>query len=135
MVKTLNCGVTLGTFQAAWTLVPTDLLGEDFTVFWGVLEDFGRTAEVPHVVRINTAFAVMAVLLGRAPGRLVHKHIEDKSIFVQVEALKVEIQVGASEQTNWHEVILDTFVLEVQVDIRDCLQIPQPERRHLVWRP
>lgn len=124
MVEPLHCCVALGAFETFRALIPADALGENFTVLRGVFEYLWRSAEVSHMVRIDAALTVVAVLLGWAPGRLVHEHIEDEAVLIQVETLQVEIKVGAHQETLWHEIILDTFVLEVQVYLSYLPKIP-----------
>ena len=75
------------------------------------------------MVRIDALLAVVAVLLGRTPRRLIHEHIKHEAVLIQVEVLQIVPQVGALQQTLWHEVVLDTFVLKVQVDLRYRLQV------------
>ena len=72
------------------------------------------------MMRVNATFTVVAVLFGGAPGRLIHEHVEDETVLVQVQTLQVEVQIGACKETLRHEVVLDTFVLEVQIDLSDC---------------
>lgn len=84
------------------------------------------------MMRIDTALAVVAVLLGWAPGGLIHEHIKHESILVQIKTLQVEVEVGTAKQTLGYKVVLDTFVLEVQIDLPDRPQISQAEAGHLV---
>lgn len=119
--------MALGALETFGTLIPADALSQDFTVLGRVFEYLGWAAEVPHVVRIDAALAIVAVFLGWAPGRLVHEHVEDEAVLVQVETLQVEVQVGAHQETLWHEVVLDTFVLEVQVNLSNLPKIPESE--------
>lgn len=42
---------------------------------------------------INTAFAVVTVVLVGTPSALVHEHVENEAIFLQVDTLKVVVQV------------------------------------------
>lgn len=108
-------------------LIPTDSFGKHLAVLRRVLEYFWWPPEVPHVVRIDTTFAVMTIFFGWAPGRLVHEHIEYETVLLQIQTLQIEVQIGAQEQTLRHKVVLDAFVLEVQIDISDCLQVSKPE--------
>ena len=87
------------------------------------------------MMRVNATFTVVAVFLGGAPGRFIHEHVKDETVFVQVQTLQVEVQIRARKETLRHEVILDTFVLEVQIYLTDCPQISQLETRHLIWLP
>jgi len=119
--------VALGTLETFGALIPANALSQHLAVFGRVFEYLGWAAEVPHVVRVDAALAVVAVLLGWAPGRLVHEHVEDEAVLVQVETLQVEVQVGTHQETLWHEVILDTFVLEVQVNLSNLPKIPESE--------
>lgn len=119
--------MALGALETFGALIPADALSQDFTVLGRVFEYLGWAAEVPHVVRIDAALAIVAVFLGWAPGRLVHEHVEDEAVLVQVETLQVEVQVGAHQETLWHEVVLDTFVLEVQVNLSNLPKISESE--------
>ena len=87
--------MALTTLQSFGALIPTNLLGEDNAVLRRVFEDFGRSAEVPHVMSVNTTFTVVAVLFSGAPGRLIHEHVKDETVLVQVQTLQVEVQIGA----------------------------------------
>lgn len=127
--------MTLCALESLWTLVPTDAFSEDFAVLGCVFEDLGWASEVPHMVRIDAAFTVVAVLLGWAPSSLIHEHVKHESILIQVETLQVEVQVGAAKQTLGYKVVLNTFVLEVQVDLADRPKISQAEAGHLVGLP
>lgn len=108
-------------------LIPTDSFGKHLAVLRRVLEYFWWPPEVPHVVSIDTTFAVMTIFFGWAPGRFVHEHIEYETVLLQIQTLQIEVQIGAQEQTLGHKVVLDAFVLEVQIDISDCLQVSKPE--------
>lgn len=119
--------MALGTLETFGALIPADTLSQHFTVLGRVFKYLGWAAEVPHVVRIDAALAVVAVLLGRAPGCFVHEHVEDEAVLIQVETLQVEVQVGAHQETLWHEVVLDTFVLEVQVNLSNLPKISESE--------
>lgn len=84
------------------------------------------------MVCVDAALAVVAVLFGRTPRRLIHEHIEHESILIQVQILEVEVQVETRKQTLRHEVVLDTLVLEVQVNFGDLPQIPQFKTGHFI---
>ena len=85
------------------------------------------------MVSVNAALAVMAVFLGWTPGALVHEHVKDESVLVQVQILQVVVQEGAVEQHVRHEVVLYAFVLKVAVDLLYVLQVLQTETCQLVW--
>jgi hypothetical protein len=115
MVKPLDSGVAFGAFQPSRALVPRNSLGKCFTVFRRILKHFRRPSEIPQVVGVYTPLAVMRVFFSRAPGSLVHEHVENKAVLLQVQALQVVVEVQAVEQALRHEIVLYTFVLEVQV--------------------
>lgn len=132
VVKPLDRRVALCALEATWALVPTDSLQEHLTILGRILKDLGWTAEITHVMRVDAALAVVAVFLGWAPGCLVHKHVENEAVLIQVQTLQVVIQVRAQQKTFRNKVVLNTLVLEVQIDVADCLQVPQAEVGHLV---
>lgn len=68
------------------------------------------------MVSVDTPLAVMRVFLCWTPCSLVHKHVENKAVFLQVKTLEVVVEIQAVEKALRHEVVLYTFVLEVQVD-------------------
>ena len=84
------------------------------------------------MVRINAAFTVMTIFFIRAPGRLVHKHIEDKPIFGQVKVLQIVVQERTRDQTIRDEVVFDALVLEALVQLSDVVQVAESKRRKLV---
>ena len=127
VVKPFHRGVTLRALQASRTLVPRDSLREHFAVFGCVFENLGRAAEVPHMVRVDALLAIVAVLLGRTPRCLVHEHVEYEAVLIQIQVLEVVPQVLTLQQALGHEVVLDTFVLEVQVDLSDGIQVSKFE--------
>jgi len=43
------------------------------------------------VVGVNAAFAIVRVLLSGTPGCLVHKHIENKAVLIEIKTLKVVV--------------------------------------------
>ena len=43
------------------------------------------------MMRVNATFTVVAVFFGGAPGRLIHEHVEDETVLVQVQTLQVEV--------------------------------------------
>jgi len=113
VVQAFDCSVALRTLEPLWTLVPTDSLLKYLAVLGRVFEYFGRAAEVAHVVRVDAALAVVRILLSGTPSGLVHKHVEDEAVLVQIKALQVIIQVGTVYQAVRYKIILDAFVLEV----------------------
>jgi hypothetical protein len=83
MIKPLYHRVAFGALQSARALVPADvLLQGDLAVFSIILEEHGRSAEVPHVMSENTTFGVVAILLVGTPTGLVIEHEEGISIFL-----------------------------------------------------
>jgi len=93
MVQSLNCSVAFGTFQSQGTLIPTYSFAQYFTVFRCVLKDFRRSSEISKVMRVDTTFAIVGVSTFRTPGCFIHEHIENKTVFFQVELLQVVVQV------------------------------------------
>jgi hypothetical protein len=91
VVKSLDGGVAFSTLQSFGTLVPADSFRKHFTVFGRILEYLWRPAEIPHVVGIDAALAIMAILFSRTPGSLVHKHVEYETVFFEVQALQVKV--------------------------------------------
>jgi len=49
------------------------------------------------VMRINAAFAVVAVFFRWTPRRFVKEHIKHESVLIQVERLQVVVQKNATE--------------------------------------
>jgi hypothetical protein len=91
VVKSFDCCVTFWALQALRTLVPTDALLENFTIFGGVFKNFGRPSKISHVVSVDAAFAIMRVLFVWTPSWFVHEHVENKSVLVQVQVLEVVV--------------------------------------------
>ena len=79
MVKSLDCGMTLGAFNSFRTQIPSNAVNESFAVFRRILENIRRSSEISSVMREVTALRVMRVLLGRTPTCLVVEHEEDIS--------------------------------------------------------
>jgi len=84
------------------------------------------------VVGVNAAFAIVRVLLSGTPGCLVHKHIENKAVLIEIKTLKVVVQICTVYETVRNEVILNAFVLEVKIDVRYSLKIFQSEVRKFI---
>ena len=74
----------------------------------------------------------MRVFLGRTPACLVVEHEEDVSLLFVVQVSEVLVQRIEFQETRWHKVILDAFVLEVAVDRLDIFQILQRKWRQLI---
>ena len=113
VIKTLDSRMTFIALQTFWTLVPTNAFSQHEAVFWRILENFGWSSEISHVVGVNATFAVVTFFLRGTPSSFVHEHIEHESIFVQVQLLQVVVKVGTLHKTFRYEVVFDGFVLEV----------------------
>jgi len=97
MIKPLDGGVTLCTFETLGTLFPADTFLEDLAIFRRVLKYFGGSSKISHVVCINATFTVVRVFLRWTPSGFVHEHVEYKSILIKIKTLQVVIQVGTVE--------------------------------------
>ena len=93
VVKAFDCSVALCALEPLRTLVPADPLLKDLAVLGRIFEYFGRTTEVAHVVRIDAALAVVRIFFRRTPRSLVHEHVEDEAVLVQIQTLQVVVQV------------------------------------------
>ena len=56
MVKPLNCGVTLVTFEATWAVVPPHTVLEVLTVLRSILKEIRRSSEIACMMDINATF-------------------------------------------------------------------------------
>jgi hypothetical protein len=121
--------------EAHRALVPTEALLQDLAVFGGILENLRRSPKIAQVVGVDASFAVVAVLLGGAPGTLVHEHVEDESVFLQIQLLQIVVQVPALQQALRHKVILYAFVLEVLVDVLDVAEVGEFKRNEVIGLP
>jgi len=83
---------------------------------------------------VYTTFAVVRVFFIWTPGSLVHKHVKNEAVLLQVQNLKVVVQIKAFEKAVGHEVVFYTFVLEVPVDLLNGFQIFQFEAQEIEWR-
>lgn len=84
------------------------------------------------MMRVDAALAIVRIFLRGTPGCFVHKHVKDEAVLVQVQALEIVVQVKAIDKAIRHEVILNAFILEVQVYVRNCLKVLKTEARELV---
>ena len=57
----------------------------------------------------------MAVLLGRAPTRLVEEHVKNVPLLFGIDRVQLLVQVAELEEALRHEVVLDALVLEVTI--------------------
>ncbi len=95
MVKPFHRRVAFGALKTLGALVPPDSLLEHFTVLGRVLENFRRSSEIAHMVSVNTALTVVGVFLRGAPSGLVHEHVEDEAVLIQIKTLQVVVEIGA----------------------------------------
>lgn len=107
VVETLNCRVTFSALESSWTLVPTDSFGQHFTVFGCILENLRRSSKITHMVRVNTTLAIVAILFSGTPSCLVHEHVKDESVLVQIQVLQVVVEVWATQKALRHEIVFD----------------------------
>ena len=56
MVKPLNCGVTLVTFEATWAVVPPHTVLEVLAVLRSILKEIRRSSEIACMMGINATF-------------------------------------------------------------------------------
>ena len=85
MVQTLHGGVTLATFNTAWTSVPCYSCNQSLTIFWSIFKQVWRSSKISSMVCIDTTLGIMRIFLGWTPTRFVVEHIEDISLIFQGE--------------------------------------------------
>ena len=84
MIQFFDRRVAIFTEEAVRAEFPGEILTlyllHALAVFWGILEDLRRTAEITHMMSINTAFRVVRVLPLRTPACLVPIHVKSECI-------------------------------------------------------
>ena len=94
MIQPLHCCMTLIAFESTFTVIPAHTTLQSLTVLRRILEQVRGPPEIPRMVRINAALAIMAVLLGRTPTSLVIEHIKHVALLPLVDLVQALVQVG-----------------------------------------
>ena len=145
MVQFLNCRVALLAHDALRTQLPRQLgphalsrsrllLRHRLAVLRRILEDLGRPPEIPHMVRINTAFGVVRVFQIGAPARLIVVHVEDEGFLFGFQLFEVQVEQGRLKQAVQHKVVFYFATNQHLVHLLDLPEHAHIETRQVVRR-
>lgn len=136
MVKSLHSCVTLVAENPIRAHFPARicclLVAQVFTVLWQVLEDFGWSSEVTHVMSVNAALRVVRILAVWAPGCLVFEHVEREYFHGLEGRVQVLIKGLRVEHAVQYKVIFDALALKFHVLAHHLLMILPSEAFEII---